>query len=123
MAEELERFSKALFYVRDNINSDMALPQLLILLQVWQEEGITMVTLAKRLKMPQGTISRNLRMLGQFMTQGQPRELKGYSLVGLKPDLYDRKRLACFLTDHGKEVCSDMIEILGSVEGVIKEMM
>jgi len=114
MDATIERLSKCLSFVRNEINSDMALPQLAILLQVHMEEGITMVTLAKRLNMPQGSVSRNLKALGQWMEHG--RDLKGYNLIDLKPDLYDRKRLACFLSPHGKEVCAKLIEIMEGAE-------
>lgn len=99
----LDRLTKLITFVRDKISKDFAIPQLHLFLLICEKEGITQPELAKRASMPQATVSRNVRALAKAYNK-ETEQIEGYDLVDVKPDLYERRRLACFLTEKGKAV-------------------
>lgn len=105
----LSRLRKLADYIRRNINSEFALPQLVIFLEVAANPGVTMFQLQERLGMPQGSISRNVKALGKYVKRrkGQ-REVLGYGLLRTEPDLEERSRLAVFLTQEGQRVVAEL---------------
>jgi DNA-binding MarR family transcriptional regulator len=77
------------------------------------EDGITQTELSKKADMPQATVSRNIRVLSVTFDK-EAKELKGYDLVEAKPDLYERRRLACFLTKKGLKLRDKMLQLMNS---------
>jgi len=103
--ENIVKMEKMVALVRRQVHKDFAMPQLHLFLLVCIDDGVTQPDLAKRAAMPQATVSRNMRILGRSYNK-QNDQIEGYDLVEAKPDLYERKRLACFLTTKGKRVRS-----------------
>lgn len=101
--ETMAKFEKMIGAVRELVSPDFAISQLHLFLAVCQEDGITQTELAKRLGMPQATVSRNIIALGTSYNK-KTGQLGGYGLVDSRPDLYERRRLACFLTEKGKKL-------------------
>lgn len=111
------RLSQIISYLRKEIYTDFALPQLHILLAVCLEEGITLPDLGKKLDMPHATVSRNVRTLSFYKERSGDKWVdKGYNLVEAKPDLYERRRLAVFLTPEGKKLCAVINEMMNGKE-------
>ena len=101
--ESIVKLEKMVALVRREVHKDFAMPQLHLFLLVCIDDGVTQPDLAKRAAMPQATVSRNMRILGRVYNK-QNDQIEGYDLVEAKPDLYERRRLACFLTIKGKRV-------------------
>lgn len=99
----IDHFTKLITFVRKKIHKDFAIPQLHLFLLICENEGITQPELAKHASMPQATLSRNVRALGKSYNK-ETKQIEGYGLVDVRPDLYERRRLACFLTEEGKAV-------------------
>lgn len=98
----MAKFEKMIGAVRELVSPDFAISQLHLFLAVCQEDGITQTELAKRLGMPQATVSRNIIALGTSYNK-KTGQLGGYGLVDSRPDLYERRRFACFLTETGEK--------------------
>ena len=105
---EIRQFMKGINFIREVIHKDIAFPQLTIFLIVAENEGITQGELADRLKLPKGTVSRNVIKLGDLLVQDSKGvwKQKGYDLVKQIPDSHDPRASACHLTNHGKSVYS-----------------
>ena len=103
---EIKQFMKGIHFIREVIHKDIAFPQLTIFLIVAENEGITQGELADRLKIPKGTVSRNVLKLGDLLVEDSKGvwKQKGYGLVEQIPDSYDSRANACYLTKHGKSV-------------------
>lgn len=89
--------------LRQHTASDIAITQLTIFLTVCYREGITMTELGEYLNMPQGSVSRNVKVLSRYLVEGENgREVRGYDLIRTEPALDDRRRLAVYLTGKGR---------------------
>ena len=93
-------------YIREEINSEMPIQQLAILLEIHKSEGITMFELGRKLGITPGSMSRNISALSLYMKKG---EKKGLDLVTTRPDIHQRRRLACFLTDRGISIMAEIM--------------
>lgn len=63
--------------------------------------------------MPQGTVSKNIKLLAlRMVRQGDTHVKKGLELVNVRPDLYDPKRHAVFLTEKGRALVKELNSIL-----------
>lgn len=67
--ETMAKFEKMIGAVRELVSPDFAISQLHLFLAVCQEDGITQTELAKRLGMPQATVSRNINSIGHIIQQ------------------------------------------------------
>jgi DNA-binding MarR family transcriptional regulator len=109
---EITQLTRAMEILRKKVYAELPIQQIVLLLQVAENEGITMPELAAKCDMPQGTTSRNLRMLSSFVdkgsTRGKAAELKGHGLLKTEPSLYNRRSLAVFLTKKGKSVVAQL---------------
>jgi DNA-binding MarR family transcriptional regulator len=103
-------FEKMISLVRGKIHKDFALSQLHLFLLICINDGITQTNLAKRATMPQATVSRNIRILGQAYDK-KSGKIEGYDLVEVKPDLHERRKLACFLTAKGRDMRDALLKI------------
>lgn len=115
MAQGIEKLAKAM-EVFSHIYAELPLQQISLFLEIAKQEGVTMPELTKILDMPQGTLSRNVKALGVYLkdspdSPGTKVKL-GHDLVETRPDLYNRKSLAVYLTQRGKEVVQQLDEII-----------
>lgn len=113
--EGLDRLERAMQYLRTEVDAEMPAQQVVILLTVCKEEGITQHALGERLGMLGGSVSRNVKSLSQFAVRGASGnlELKGAGLLDTRPDQEYRLRMAVFLTPKGKEVIEQLNRIIG----------
>lgn len=111
---EINKIFDVIEYIRKNVYTDLALPQLTIYLLVCLKEGVTQTEISNELNMPQGSVSRNLKILSKYFeeTEDGKKEIRGYDLVRLEPDLEERRRLAVFLTKRGKAVKDEILNLL-----------
>ena len=86
----------------------------LVFLTVAMEEGITSPELVEQLNMPQQTLSRKIRSLGQ--TVDEAGEFQGYNLIRIVPK---GKAHSLFLTDDGKALWQAFSEMHNKVDQVI----
>jgi len=85
-----------------------------VFLTVAMEEGITSPELVEQLNMPQQTLSRKIRSLGQ--TVDEAGEFQGYNLIRIVPK---GKAHSLFLTDDGKALWQAFSEMHNKVDQVI----
>ena len=111
---EIRQFMKGINFIREEIHKDIAFPQLTIFLVVADNKGITQGELAQILKIPKGTVSRNVIKLGDLIVQNAQGNWvqKGYDLVEQIPDKYDARANACYLTKRGRQVYNDLKEAI-----------
>lgn len=111
---EIKQFMKGIHFIRNAIHKDIAFPQLTIFLIVAENKGITQGELAQKLKIPKGTVSRNVIKLGDHIIQNAQGNWvqKGYDLVEQIPDKYDSRANACYLTKRGRQVYNDLKEAI-----------
>lgn len=110
----LTQMFQALQFVREEIYEEFTLRQLCLLLYVAQHEGETQMELAASLNISEGVISKNIKMMcisGKRDSEGKM-VLKGHGLLDIRPDIWDRKRNACFLSAKGKTVIAGIEKIL-----------
>ena len=106
---------------------DRALPsqQISLLLTVARQPGITMSELVEVLRMPQGSVSRNVKSLAQFCVRSRWGQLKpaGYDLLTTRPSDENPKKLAVFLTQKGEEIIAEIDRLCREVhqEGAEKK--
>jgi DNA-binding MarR family transcriptional regulator len=88
----------------------MTVRQFGILLEIADNEGVTSLELAKRMKMNTSSIYRNLGTLsiGVKKTHGGTRESKGLGLVDMRPDLSDTRRMLLYLSAEGHALLSKL---------------
>lgn len=111
---EIRQFMKGINFIREEIHKDIAFPQLTIFLIVAENKGITQGELAQMLKIPKGTVSRNVIKLGDLPVQDSKGiwKQRGYELVEQIPDKYDPRANACYLTKKGRQVYNDLKEAI-----------
>ncbi len=94
---------------RKRINKDMPIQHVALLLAVAENPGITMTELMRILGMPQGTLSRNVRILSRYVERKKGTAvLRGYDLLRTEPDRYGRRGLAVYLTEDGAELVREL---------------
>lgn len=108
----IRSFQKALALFKKETSSRTALPLLAVFLEVCANNGVTQVQLQKSLQMPQGTISRVVKELGQYYERENGKNsLKGFDLVIIRPDLSERRKMACFLSEKGRRLQRRLIAL------------
>lgn len=105
----IEKLASVLGYVRRELSPEMPIQQLAILIEIQKSEGITMYELGRKLGITPGSMSRNVAVLSLYMKKG---ERRGLDLVTTRPDLNERRRLACFLTEKGKKTMTEIMALL-----------
>jgi len=103
---DIKQFFKGIKFISDVIHKDIAMPQLTIFLLVAENEGITQPELGEIMKIPQGTVSRNILKLSSKLVQNAKGEWRqaGYDLVVTRPDIDESRRNVVYLTRKGKDV-------------------
>ena len=86
----------------------------LVFLTVAMEEGLTSPQLVERLQLPQQTLSRKTRNLGQSVNAAG--ETESYNLVKA---IRKSKALSYFLTDAGKGLCHDFSGMHAKVDKLV----
>jgi DNA-binding MarR family transcriptional regulator len=110
---EIERFLAAVEVLREKASRELPSQQLVLFLTVVQEPGITMQELSRRLAMPQGSVSRNVRALAGSGEGGNGSTVrKGHGLLRTEPDPTSRQGLSVYLTVKGRTVVEQMVEML-----------
>lgn len=102
---EMERLLGGIQLLMNVVYPELPIQQILIFLLVAKYnqngQGILMRELQKIAKTPQGTLSRNVKALSQYVKNG---EMAGYNLMGTRPDLEHRRQFRVFLTKNGEKV-------------------
>ena len=83
----------------------------LVFLTVAMEEGVTAPELVEQLQIPQQTLSRKIRSLGQ--TVDESGDFQGYNLIRIVPK---GKAHSLFLTDEGRALWQDFSEMHSKVD-------
>lgn len=112
--------SNILQKVRENIYHDMPVQQFQILCEIAANPGISGVEIRKKMDIPGGSLSRNLKQLSKHMYKDRysgKTEPRGYDLLDIQIDPYETRARVYRLNAKGKAL---MKEILG---GVIKHSM
>ena len=113
MNQKISKLLKVLQLIRNEISVDIPVQQIAILLLVSQRkpnDPISMPEIKLALNMPQGSVSRNVRMLSRF-TDSKKGSFRGYDLVETRPDMYERRRLSVSLTEKGKKLVAKIEQI------------
>lgn len=97
MKQQIELLSSVFSHLRIEINKDLPIQHLAILLAVVARPGRSMPDLMCELKMPQGTISRNVKLLANK-----------YELLYTEVFVENRKKVAVLPT----EKCVQLVEEL-----------
>ncbi|MCF6180010.1 MAG: MarR family winged helix-turn-helix transcriptional regulator [Geopsychrobacter sp.] len=106
---EIHRLFEAVELLRKSVKKDMPSQHISILLTVSQRPGITMLELCQILEMPQGTLSRNIKILSHFLVrENGVAKGGGLGLLYTEQDLDNPHTLAVFLTDKGRTVVAEL---------------
>ena len=82
MQGEIKKLSRVVNLFRRELNKDLPSQHIAMLLTVAMQPGITMPELCKELDMPQGTVSRNVKLLSSGSGRnGSDSARKGYGLL------------------------------------------
>lgn len=110
----ISRIFKAVEHLRKNVNKDFPSQHVAIFLAVAQNPGVTMPELIRQLDMPQGTLSRNVKLLSRFMEHENGKSsLRGHDLLRTEPVPTGRHALAVYLTDKGEFLLRELQDIMG----------
>lgn len=111
--KEISRLLAAMELLRKRVNKEMPSQHIALLLTVAQSPGITMPELVQALGMPQGTVSRNVKVLSNYVEheKGVTRR-KGRNLLRTQPDHENRQVLAVFLTGRGEALVEELARTL-----------
>ncbi len=113
MSHEIQRFAEAIRLVQKQTRRNVPAQQIQMFLLVGANPGITMPELGRALDMPQGTVSRNVKALSQYLewVDGEQRR-QGYGLLYAELDEVGSQTLAVYLTDAGKAVLRDLQKVI-----------
>ena len=112
--KEISQIAKVVEHLRQNVNKDLPSQHIAIFLAVAENPGVTMPELIRQLDMPQGTLSRNVKLLSRFMERDNGVSiLKGHDLLRTEPVPTGRHALAVHLTENGKFLLREIQDIMG----------
>ena len=89
---------------------DIGHQQMMILLSVMNEEGISQMEIVERYGLKQGSVSKNMRRLATH--EGPDGKVTGLDLIEMKPDPVRYRRLALYLTSRGKQIKRRLVKEL-----------
>jgi DNA-binding MarR family transcriptional regulator len=110
MKNNTEGLRSVMQYVKDEIYEELTVTHLQLFLEIGAHEGITIHDIKEKLDMLPGTLSRNIRTLSEYIDEED--FTRGFDLVRSEPDKQHRRRMACFLTDRGRQVYSQIINMM-----------
>lgn len=98
--------------VRQMLNRNIPMQQLALFLRVAENPGISMTELSEQLGMPQGSVSRNVKLLTDQRKQGrESRSEHGYGLLCTQQHAVNRHQLTVGLTRKGEEFVAELDSI------------
>ena len=106
---KLEKITDAINLLRIVVG-DIGIQQMLMLLTIMNEEGITQVELSERFAFQQGSVSKNCKRLSieKYLKDGKE-VVSGMNLIKLCPDPKRYRRLGCWLTPKGKLIKKELM--------------
>lgn len=110
MYSNVKRLEQAGEVLYNYTKRDLVGTQLMIYLAICNNEGINMKDLAEYLEMPQGSLSRNVKKLSVY--RNSKGNKVGFDLIEAKPDYENRRTLALYLTEKGRELRADLEKTL-----------
>jgi len=103
---------EALQLLRCRVNRDLPIQHVVLLLTVARHPGITMPELVQTLDMPQGTVSRNVKVLSHSVDwQNGIAVPRGYGLLRTQPSVDNRQMLAVYLTGRGEALVEEVARL------------
>ncbi len=124
MVQEISKLSRVIELLRRQLNKDLPSQHIALLLAVAQKPGITMPELCQHLDMPQGTVSRNVKLMSHYCDKkGDGVTKKGYGLLETDQAPSNRYQLAVFLTAEGGRLIEKLVRVMeqGANIEVIRE--
>jgi len=107
--QEIGNLRKILELLRSKVHRELPLQQLVLFLAVIEKPGITMPELVVSLAMPQGTVSRNVKALSNYLVwQDGVAVPHGRNLLRTLPDEANRHILAVFPTGRGEALAGEI---------------
>ena len=105
---KLLKFLSAIQLIRDEVDPDMTLSQLMALLTIAKDEGLSVSEVQRRSSLTQTTGSRIVRSLAGINETGKA----GYNLVEMRTDPHDSRRRVIHLNGDGREVIKNIVNQL-----------
>lgn len=110
---DIAQILAAIELLRKRVNKEMPSQHIVLLLTVADNPGITMPELSRVLDMPQGTVSRNVKVLSSYVDHEKDSfKQKGHNLLRTQPDNSDVYCLAVYLTGRGELLMKELITTL-----------
>lgn len=103
--------------IREEINAEVPPQQMLLFYYDALNEGVGQVEIANALRMPEGTVSRNVAKLSERMrrTPDGGVERVGYGLIMTRQDdIDDSRKKCCYLTVRGKVLLKKLVNIINT---------
>ncbi|AMV73348.1 MarR family transcriptional regulator [Desulfuromonas sp. DDH964] len=111
---EVSNMLEAMELLRRRVHREMPIQHIVLLLTVAENPGITMPELVTRLDMPQGTVSRNVKILSSYVEwENGVARTRGRNLLRTLPDADNRHVLAVFLTGRGEALVQELGRTVG----------
>lgn len=113
---EISRMFAAIEFLRRRLSKGMPSQHVTLLLAVAENPGITMPELCRLLDMPQGTVSRNVKVLSHYVEREGDSVLssRGHGLLRTQPDRLNSQALAVYLTGRGEALVQELGQILNT---------
>lgn len=103
---------------RKRLSRQLPSQHISLLLLIAARPGITQSDLGEILGMPQGTVSRNVKLLSSYFERDQGRgTVKGYDLLFTRPLEDGAYPLGVYLTNKGEDLIIDIVEEMRSSSG------
>jgi len=110
---EIERLLAAVEMLRKRVHKEIPSQHIALLLAVAENPGVLMPDLCRQLNMPQGTLSRNVKVLSHYVERRNGLlHPCGRNLLRTQPDPGGTNCLAVYLTGRGETVVTELLEIL-----------
>ena len=110
---DLGRLFDAVEMLRKQVKKDMPSQHIALLLTVSQHPGASMPELCDLLEMPQGTLSRNVKVLSSYGECSERfAKVEGLGLLYTEQDKDSRHARAVFLSEKGQAVIDDLNAVL-----------
>lgn len=105
------RYARATARLSETLGLHATLYTVTVLLRVFSEEGITMKEVEEELGLYSATLSNIVKKLSRYRT---PNGIEGLDLVQTAQDIENRRRFGLYLTDKGKALRDELVEILSA---------
>lgn len=112
--KQVGRMLAAMELLRKRVHKEMPIQHIVLLLTVAEHPGITMPELTATLEMPQGTVSRNVKVLSSYVEwEDGVARCRGRNLLRTLPDPDNRHVLAVHLTGRGEALIQELARTVG----------